>query len=80
MLGQSGIFTLLGMGIVFSFLVILVACVSLTGKFIRAIGADKDVRQIPTVPAGQAAPGTSGNAAVTAAISAAVNEYGKSHS
>jgi oxaloacetate decarboxylase gamma subunit len=77
MLGQSGIFTLLGMGIVFGFLVILVACVNLAGKCIRAIGADKDVRELPTAQAGQAAPGGSGNAAVTAAISAAVNEYQK---
>jgi oxaloacetate decarboxylase gamma subunit len=78
MLGQSGVLTLLGMGIVFSFLIILIVCVSLMGKFIHALGADKDVLPPSAVPAGQAAPG--GNGAVTAAISAAVNEYSKSHS
>jgi oxaloacetate decarboxylase gamma subunit len=77
MLGQSGILTLLGMGIVFSFLIILIICVSLTGKIIHSIGADKDVR--PPAKAVSPAAG-SGNGAVTAAISAAVNEYSKSHS
>jgi oxaloacetate decarboxylase gamma subunit len=77
MLGQSGVLTLLGMGIVFGFLVILILCVSLMGKLIQALGADKDVRQAPKAAAG--APGGTGNAAVTAAISAAVNEYQKTH-
>jgi sodium pump decarboxylase gamma subunit len=77
MLGQSGVLTLLGMAVVFGFLVILIVSVSLTGKFIHAVGADKDVLQPPSAPAGKTAPG--GNAAVTAAISAAVNEYKKSH-
>ncbi|MDR1287304.1 MAG: OadG family protein [Treponema sp.] len=75
MLGQSGILTLLGMGIVFSFLIILVVFVTLVGKLLHAVGADKDVRPaVPTSSGG--ASGTSG--AVTAAISAAVTEYGKS--
>jgi oxaloacetate decarboxylase gamma subunit len=76
MLEQSGVLTLLGMGIVFSFLVILVIAVSLAGKFFHAVGADKDIQP---AAAGGAAPSGTGNAAVTAAISAAVNEYQKTH-
>jgi oxaloacetate decarboxylase gamma subunit len=77
MLGQSGVLTLLGMGIVFGFLVILIVCVSLMGKLILDRGADKDLPQVPKAAAG--APAGTGNAAVTAAISAAVNEYQKTH-
>jgi oxaloacetate decarboxylase gamma subunit len=79
MLEQSGVLTLLGMGIVFGFLIILIICVTLMGKITHALGADKDLRQPPKAPAGAAAPGA-GNAAVTAAISAAVNEYRKTNS
>ncbi|MDR0623985.1 MAG: OadG family protein [Treponema sp.] len=81
MLGQSGVLTLLGMGIVFSFLVILIVCVTLVGKLIHAAGADKDLQQPPRAPAGGGpAPAGAGNGAVTAAISAAVNEYRKTNS
>jgi oxaloacetate decarboxylase gamma subunit len=73
MLEQSGVLTLLGMGIVFSFLVILIICVILVGKFIHAIGADTDVTQA----AQPAAPAVGGAAAITAAITAAVTEYRK---
>jgi oxaloacetate decarboxylase gamma subunit len=78
MLEQSGVLTLLGMGIVFGFLVILIVCVTLVGKFIHALGADKDV----TAPKAGVSPGgtaNAGNAAVTAAISAAVTEYRKTN-
>jgi oxaloacetate decarboxylase gamma subunit len=78
MLEQSGVLTLLGMGIVFSFLVILIAAVSLVGKFIRAVGADKDPGR-PAAAAG-GAPAASSGGAVTAAISAAVSEYRKTNS
>jgi oxaloacetate decarboxylase gamma subunit len=79
MLGQSSILTLLGMGIVFSFLVLLVISVTIVGKFIRALGFGKD--------AGAPAAGTSSSGgkavkttAVTAAITAAVSEYRKTNS
>jgi oxaloacetate decarboxylase gamma subunit len=78
MLGQSGVLTLLGMGIVFSFLIILIVCVTLTGKIIHARGADKDLLQ-PAKPVSGAPAAGSNNGAVTAAISAAVNEYRKSN-
>ena len=45
MLGQSGVLTLLGMSVVFGFLALMVVCVTLTGKFINAIGADRDLIQ-----------------------------------
>jgi oxaloacetate decarboxylase gamma subunit len=80
MLEQSGVLTLLGMGIVFSFLVILIICVSLAGKIIAAIGANEDLRRSAPPSSGGAAPAGNANVAVTAAISAAVAEYRKSNS
>jgi oxaloacetate decarboxylase gamma subunit len=74
MLGQSGSLTLLGMGVVFGFLTIMVICVTIMGKIVHALGADKDVL----------APGSGGSTtspakttAVAAAITAAVAEYQK---
>jgi oxaloacetate decarboxylase gamma subunit len=75
MLGQSSVLTLLGMGIVFSFLVILIIAVALAGKAIHALGWDKDVLQPSKAAA--AVPAGANQGAVTAAISAAVNEYRK---
>jgi oxaloacetate decarboxylase gamma subunit len=74
MLEQSGILSVLGMGIVFGFLVIMVITITLVGKLIQALGLNKDVQQAPK-PAPAAA--STDNGAVTAAISAAVNEYRK---
>jgi oxaloacetate decarboxylase gamma subunit len=77
MLGQSGVLSLLGMGIVFGFLVLLIIAVTLAGKVFHALGLDKDVGA-PLKPAAPAGPSTSAKAAaVTAAISAAVTEYRK---
>ena len=77
MFEQSGILTLLGMGTVFSFLVILIICVTLVGKFIHAMGLDKDlqIQAKPKVPAGNPA----ANATVVSAITAAVTEYRNTH-
>jgi oxaloacetate decarboxylase gamma subunit len=79
MLEQSGVLTLLGMGIVFLFLVILIISVTLAGKVIHGIGWDKDVLEPAKAPAAAAVPASGGGnqAAVTAAISAAVTEYRK---
>ena len=77
MLSQSGILTILGMGAVFSFLAIMVFCVSTMGKFFHAREA-AEALAAPAVaaPIFQAsAPGNS--AQVIAAISAAVYEYRK---
>ena len=78
MLGQSGVLTLLGMGIVFSFLIILIIVISQLGRLMSA----KDLDNGPPVYAAQTrvSAATSGtNAEITAAISAAVNEYKKSN-
>ena len=75
MLEQSGVLTILGMAVVFSFLWIMIICVSLTGKLIRALGLDREKGQENN----QRIEGASGNAApgVIAAITAAVSEYRK---
>ncbi|MDR1096245.1 MAG: OadG family protein [Spirochaetaceae bacterium] len=78
MLGQSGMMAVIGMGIVFAFLVILVFIVSLTGKIIRALGLDKDV-QAETAGRGPS-PAAVNQTAVVAAIGAAVTQYQKDHS
>jgi oxaloacetate decarboxylase gamma subunit len=79
MLEQSGVLTLLGMGVVFGFLVILIVSVTLVGKIIHALGLDKDAGALPK-PAASAGPSTAAKtAAVTAAITAAVTEYRKEH-
>ena len=76
MLGQSGVLTVLGMGVVFGFLIIMVLCVSAMGKIIQAMGGNKDAAapQAGAFPAPQA--GEANNTgAVAAAITAAVTEY-----
>jgi len=76
MLGQSGSLTVLGMGVVFGFLAIMVICVTIMGKVVHALGADKDViAPVPDAAASSPAKAT----AVTAAITAAVAEYQKSN-
>jgi len=72
MLGQSGVLTLLGMGVVFGFLIIMVIAITGTGKVIGNFVREKNVQ--PAVSTVQKAGDTS---AITAAISAAVNEYRK---
>ncbi|MDR2793626.1 MAG: OadG family protein [Treponema sp.] len=75
MFEQSGILTLLGMGTVFGFLIILIISITLVGKIIHSLGLDKEE------PAARKTKGSStgANAAVTAAITAAVTEYRKTH-
>ena len=78
MFGQSGVLTVLGMAVVFSFLLILVITVTLAGKVIRRFGFDKD--QAQASPAGTSAgmiAGTGAESGTIAANSAAVNEYRK---
>jgi oxaloacetate decarboxylase gamma subunit len=78
MFEQSAILTLLGMGIVFGFLVVLIISVELSGKVVHAAGWDKDVQAQPAAAAAPAAPAAaSSGGAVTAAISAAVTEFTK---
>ena len=44
MLEQSAILTVLGVGIVFSFLLIMIICVTLLGKIIRFLESGKDIK------------------------------------
>jgi oxaloacetate decarboxylase gamma subunit len=71
MLEQSAILTALGMAVVFAFLWLMIVCVNLVGKLVRRMGWDKDVRP----PENKAPKSADQNAAVTAAISAAVTRY-----
>jgi oxaloacetate decarboxylase gamma subunit len=80
MLGQSGVLTLLGMGIVFSFLIILIISVTVAGKIIHALGADKDAGAPPAAGTGGSGGKAAKTTAVAAAITAAVNEYRKTNS
>ncbi|MDR2094621.1 MAG: OadG family protein [Treponema sp.] len=74
MLEQSAILTVLGMAVVFVFLWIMIVCINVTGRAIHRMGLDKDVQPPPAHPPASQA-GTPPQ--VTAAISAAVNEYRK---
>jgi oxaloacetate decarboxylase gamma subunit len=82
MLEQSAVLTVLGMGVVFGFLIIMVLCVSAMGKIIQGLvknsGAEAPEAAPVFVQAGTVDPGKS--TAVTAAISAAVTQYQKDNS
>ena len=71
MLGQSGVLILLGMGIVFGFLLILVTVISQFGRFFKS-------RHSGNGTVAQAGPaGKANEAGVIAAISAAIAEHRK---
>jgi oxaloacetate decarboxylase (Na+ extruding) subunit gamma len=74
MLEQSGVLTVLGMGVVFSFLIILIFAISGVGKIINALKLNKEL-----MPHALAAAPSVNAVSVTAAISAAVKEYRKSN-
>ena len=78
MLAQSGVLTLLGMGIVFGFLIILVVVISQFGRFSEKNPDKMTVQTGLSAKAAVPVPVAGNNAQVTAAISAAVNEYRKS--
>ena len=75
MLAQSGILTLLGMGVVYLFLIILVFFVGAMGKVIHTMETNKEASAVsgadPSSKAGSAAK----SQVVAAVITAAVNEY-----
>jgi oxaloacetate decarboxylase gamma subunit len=78
MLQQSTVLTLLGMAVVFAFLWLMIICVNITGRLIRRMGWDKDVRpRQPVPPAAGAQKGGTTPPEITAAITAAVAEYRK---
>ena len=77
MLGQSGLLTLLGMCVVFSFIIILICCMKLLQTVVHALKLDKEEK---VQASGSAAPAAStpapaaDNGAVIAAIAAAVHD------
>jgi len=77
MLGQSGVLTVFGMGVVFSFLIVLIAAITCAGKIINALesGKGKAAKTVAAVPSVSIVSGDADR--VTAAISAALTEYRK---
>ena len=76
MLGQSVVLTILGVAVVFSFLLILVIVISQVSRIILAMGLEADrVPASQSVSIDTARPGDGDR--IIAAISAAVNEYRK---
>jgi oxaloacetate decarboxylase gamma subunit len=75
MFEQSGVLTLLGMGTVFGFLIILIASITLVGKIIQSMGLGEE-EPVKSKPSARSA---NADAAVTAAITAAVTEYRATH-
>ena len=74
MLGQSGLLTLLGMGVVFGFLIIMIIFVSISTKVIKALGLDKNEKPAQGAAAAKPAAKAQNNNAVVAAIAAAARE------
>lgn len=80
MLGQSGLLTALGMGVVFSFLIIMIICMYALHGVLHALKLDKDAPAEKTAaatstsaPAPVAGPAAN-DQAVIAAIAAAVHD------
>ena len=77
MLGQSGLLTLLGMCVVFSFIIILIICMTIMKSVIRALKLDKEEpakTPVASAPAASAAGNDGAVIAVIAAIAAAVHD------
>ena len=79
MLVQSGLLTLLGMCVVFSFIIILIICMNLLKVVVHALKLDKDevkpvVKKAAAKPAAAVAKPVVDQRAVIAAIAAAVHE------
>ena len=70
MLGQSGLLTLLGMSVVFGFIIILIVCMKLLKIIVHALKLDKE--EPAQAPTASAAPKDDG--AVVAAIAAAIHD------
>ena len=74
MLSQSALLTLLGMGVVFSFLIIMIGAMYLLHVVIHALNLDKDPVQNQAAASPATSPAPADNGAVIAAIAAAVHE------
>ena len=75
MLGQSGLLTLLGMCVVFSFIIILIICMTIMKSVIRALKLDKEEPAKTATPVASTPVQQTGNdGAIIAAIAAAVHD------
>lgn len=74
MLGQSGLLTLLGMCVVFGFIIILILCMKLLHVILHALKLDKDEPvAAPVTPAAKPAV-QKDDGAIIAAIAAAIHD------
>jgi len=73
MLGQSGLLTLLGMCVVFGFIIIMICCMKLLQVIVHAFKLDKEEPAKTTV-ASTPAPAAGNDGAIIAAIAAAVHD------
>ena len=86
MFEQSTVLTLLGMCVVFWFLIILIVAITGLGKIIHAMGLDKEPEvakpkaPLPVPAVVGASVVANQDSAIIAAISAAVSTYRKDHS
>ncbi|MBP5402277.1 MAG: OadG family protein [Treponema sp.] len=71
MLGQSGILTLLGMGVVFTFLIIMIICMYALHAVLHALKMDVDAPEEKSTPASAPA---QDDKAVVAAIATALKK------
>lgn len=79
MLGQSGLLTLLGMSVVFSFIIIMIICMGILHAFVRAFKLDKNDAKAtksskPVAKAAVRPAAVVDQGAVIAAIAAAIRE------
>lgn len=83
MLGQSGLLTLLGLGVVFAFIIILIFCMKLLQVLVHALKLDKNDPKATVKKAPAAAPAATAVSAaapaadakaIVAAIAAAIRE------
>ncbi len=73
MLSQSAMLTLLGMGVVFSFLIIMIISMYALHAVLHAVGADKESPDTSSSAAGSGSAPVTDNQAVVAAIAAAIH-------
>jgi len=76
MLGQSGILTVLGMGVVFAFLIIMIGAMNLLHAVIHALKLDVETSEtsVQSASAAESEPAVSQDNGVVAAIAAAVHD------
>ena len=74
MLGQSGLLTLLGMSVVFCFIIILIICMTLLHALVHALKLDKEEPAKDTPMASTPAASAVDDGAIVAAIAAAVHD------